>query len=388
MSTTAPEISAVPKLLLLWDGSPHMHELAAAADLTGLQQPSTFGIAKYVEQLCGLNSPAHAGARTYEAIASLRYTPERRATVEASAARVSMSCVWPVTGATDFRYGLDTYRQAAAGRYDDALRAALDTYPIGRNRPAGARPVRVRWAFCHEADGYSPAGTDTRAFVAAVQHLVMVVAEHGLRMGATPDELGVGGLLTGNGMVDADWWWFAGLPQWVRESGFLVGFWDTYFKVDPITADTPGASKRTADGKWWIPGAREFSTRPGELVPYSYLSPVDGLWYRPEPFAEKVERQIATFEREGLDRFVLAETALGMDTRKAPDVLVGSNAMHLAWWAEGVHTLRSRRGFEALMHFHKDDGPASKHGGISDPGRELVAKTVGWRQRDLNRAAA
>lgn len=343
-------MTALPPRLLLWDGSPEVRALAPA----GLQ-PSTAGVAAYLDKLTApTTTPSAAGFRHYQAIQSFSYDTQQRATVEASAGRIAMHCLWPDAGDTSWRYGEDVYRRAATGWYDMDLRRSLTSFPIGV-AGRGEKPVRLRVAFCHEADGYSPEGTDRRAYVAAVQHLIMVVVDWGLLVGVTPDELGVGGLLTTVGMEGTGWEWWEGLPQWVHDSGYLVGFWDAYFKV-----------KLTEQGQ---PEAR---------------AGTDGRWYRHEPFREKVDRHIARFESAGLTRFILAETAMGYDTRANPGVQVATVNHHLAWFREVTAMLREGR-LEGVYMFHKDDGPMSMYGSVTDPGREAVAREHGWRCKEFNR---
>lgn len=350
--------------LLVWDGSQPMRAYAAPSD----PHASTVGVANYLHQLCGFGSPANGGARTYETLATVSYGPARARVVESSAARISMSCIWPLGGSTAERYGSRVYRLAAAGHFDDLVRAQLNTYPIGTSRPIEREPIRVRWAFLHEPENYSPDDVDPRDYRAAIAHLIEVAVDEAQLMGATPDEFGVGGLLLTEGMAEdtgLPWMWWEWLSARALASGYLAGFWDTYFKL--LAYDPATMGHRSADVRLGIDGKR----------------------YVHESFREKIERHLLRFPVELRARAIVAETTCALDVRgrDTEGVVVGSEHHQLAWFAEARAMLDARR-LEALMTFHKEDGPSSGLGPLCGPGHERIAAQLGYRSRDYNRARA
>ena len=337
----------LPKRWLDFDLSQPMLDLAAATCPN--LQAATAGVSTYLEQLAG-TGVSSGGFRHYTTIGTFQYDARVRATVEASAAKVAMFCLWGEGWTDEAHYSNDAMRKIAAGHFDTLLRSRLSTFPIGRRRVEG-QPVRLRLAFVHEADWYGRNTLEPRAYIAAVQHLIQVAVDWALANEVTPDELGVGGLLTSTGMENGQWPWWRALPDWVLESNMVVGFWDHYFKVAWSVAGLPG---------------------------------LDGQPYTHEPIA-RLGRHMDVFHNAGIHRFVLAETALGYDSWNRLDAPVATPAHHLAWVKELQQLLRQRRGFEGVMTFHSPGaGGMSKFGGISEPGREDVARQVATLRASLN----
>lgn len=356
----------VPKRWVDWDGSQPMKDLAKLKRPG--EQESTAGIAQYIKELCKLNSPANGGFRHYQNLSTLYYDDLQTKTVESSAGKVSLQCIWPEGWNTEARYNNGAARNGALGRHTSALISALETYPIGRKRVVG-KPVRLRLALLHEADNKDynkvlPDGQralEPAAYVAYVQHLVRVGVDWALSNDVTPDEFAIGGLLTAVGMENGEWPWYEGFEKWVLESGFPMGFYDKYFKAILYDEGT-----------------------------HTHTTPVTGTdnqLYVHEPVIRVLEKYHRLFEANGIFRFALAETAFGWDTRANPDILVARQTHHLRWLKELQDYHLARRGFEIVAPFHKELGPMSMHGAVTIPGREEVARQTGWHQIPLNRTA-
>jgi hypothetical protein len=305
----------------------------------------------YASPTLGADAQVNAGYRDYivvdpvlgensKLILTMNHLAKQRGVQRA------LLCVWTRAGDTATRYGNTELQAIVDGVRDEAARRMIRSLPIGKNR-IGTPRRQFYIAWLHEADGYAPAGTDPALYRAAIRRLIELTIFEALALGATPYELGVGGLLTEGPMYptasDAKkaWRWFDGLPTWMIESEFVVCFWDAYFKVTGSTSTSwPSFRERVALHK-------------REVLP------------------------------SGITRFVVAETALGMDTYDNPGVEVGHLGAMVAWIKDVAATLRAGE-LEGVELFSKPDGPASKYGSITRPERRSALIEWAWRAREFN----
>jgi hypothetical protein len=147
----------------------------------------------------------------------------------------SLVCLWTREGSTAERYGNAEMRAILRGDRDDAVRRLI------RNHGGGEE----HYAFLHEMP-YG-VGSDPTLCRMAVLHLLATAIKEAWRIGLTPDQLSIGGLLTGTGMDSLEWRWWDGAPRWMFASGFLTNFFDTYFPEGVDETLTSKVERMTRD---------------------------------------------------------------------------------------------------------------------------------------------
>lgn len=308
---------------------------ALVAPEEGLQR-ATVGIDRYMQSVSGRTKPSivNGAFRSYLTIRGARWTEE---SMQAKTARhfptpTTVNCLW-FHNDPAMRYSEAGVTELIHGKFDTDIRTWVASLPLD---------VLAYGFALHEADlkgiGGAEAG-DLRpeTYRAGTRRFLEVAADEALRRGRTPQNFGIGGLLTEGPLargVDDPWIWSRDLPRWLYDTGFLVGAWDPYFLMRP-------------DG-----------TR--------------------EPFRGKVDAQGATYEKTGVTRLFIAETAQGLDYRHQRDVIVGTAADQRDHLEQLEKWLVEKGEFGIL--FSKELGWMSRHGWL----REAAARKAYYIGERLN----
>lgn len=317
----------------IWDGWTDQTSQVGST----LLQPETVGVDLTMQALSGQSKPSrvNAGYRGYNTIRGARWV---EGGVQANTARhfptpTTVSCIWFHDTVTK-RYSNEGVRELLDGKFDDDIRADVSALPLD--------VVAYRFPL-HEADYYGGqrVGLDPVLYCKALVHYLEVAADEALRRGRTPQNFGIGGLLTDGPMsrgYDDPWAWYRGLPEWLLDTGFVVGAWDSYRLM------------------------RDDVTR--------------------QPFRPRVDAAVAAF-REGLvERFFIAETAQGLDLASARDTIVGDVDDTLAYLAEVEKWLVEVGEFAFL--FSKESGEMSRNGSLTRPGLERAARKAYYIGQKFN----
>jgi hypothetical protein len=299
---------------ILFPVKPWMMDFDNGADTRALAIPGTkeanTGVAVMAQQLLGLDHPVGGGYRAYLSLQDyVDQTGLETATRDALGQERTLVCLWTRNGTREQKYGNAEMRAILRGERDEVARAAVREID-----PTGC----TYFALLHEADGYGGGTLNPTLYRMAVLHLIEVMVEEAQLIGLAPNQFGVGGLLTGEGMNESLMWrWWDGMSQRLIDSNMVVCFWDTYFKVISATER--------------------------------------------EPFREKVDAQTAAPRAAGIKRFVLAETTLALDTRARPGVVVGTIAQQVSFIGAVTQWLQDGQG-EGVAFFHSPDGTMSALG--------------------------
>lgn len=271
--------------------------------------------------------------------------------------RLRYLCTHWVIGYSDAdRASAATLAAILAGQYDARMRDFVASLPIGGARPLYGRTWSFRIALMGELDvitakAYQHAGGTGREPLAlraqacaAVIHQTKIMTEAALALGATPDEFGAGGLVTGWTMnrdenpthSNYDWW--RGLVSAIPDPAqrrLVVGFVNPYFyHVSPTVPEDP----------------------------------------RP---AFRMHRSI--FADAGISRYVVGETTCGLGTKANRAVAIGTEATQAVWVDWAIEALDDGT-VEWLGYFHSPGGYASDQGAL----RGLPLQRLGLAAERVN----
>lgn len=295
-----PNTTLLPtkKRLVIWDAHPYAQERGVAGTYS-----SVTGIDALMQEVGGLNSPVNADRR-YWSLGEFLGNNDELATRAHLRTGFSAVCLWTTQGTREQKYGRAELLTILQGGRNEQLRAA-----VRRALP------NTMFAPLHEADGY---GSDPALYRAAIHHIIRVMVEEAQRIGKTPNEFAVGGLLTESGMNDPAWRWYEGLAPDLFASN-MVGVWfDLYLHMNSATSR---------------PSLRSRVTRALANVP------------------------------AGLTRRAVWETALALDMDSQRGTIVGRQSDQVANLDEMAALLREGV-LEFGMYFSKPDGAESKYGAL------------------------
>lgn len=312
---TYPDLSLAPvkPWIIAYDASDEMKGRAP-----GGTKESVTGIDVAIQALINLDSPVNGGYRDYLTLDGYRSGNALEANTRTFLmTRRSLVCLWTRSGSTPERYGNTEMRAILNGLRDESARAV-----VRRIQAAGGQ---VYVALIHEADGYGGDALNPTLYRMALIHLIEVMVDEAMLIGLSPNNFGVGGLLTGEGMNESlKWRWWDGMPQSLIDSNYVVCFWDTYWRAGQT-----------------------------------------------ETFGNRIATQSESPRNAGLTRFVVAETAK-----------VGT-AMEQFVFIDQASELLRNGALEGVSFFHSPDGTMSGPAPIR--GSALVE--LGKRMKEFNRVA-